>query len=108
MNTTNLSGDTTQAKLRELFPVPVLMYEWPNSEELNSALRQTIREHRSAGDTVYGNGWRSDQNLETWDAPCVGQLLERVEAFHRLLGHLGFKFRTMSFPFRGHETHPSP
>ena len=69
MNTTNLSGDTTQAKLWELFPVPVLMYEWPNSEELNSALRQTIQEHRSDGDTVYGNGWRSDQNLETWDAP---------------------------------------
>jgi len=80
MNPNVLSGDTSQAKLRELFPVPILMYEWPDSEELNSALRQTIQQHRSDGDAVYGNGWRSEQNLETWDAPCVGQLLERIQA----------------------------
>lgn len=80
MSTNSLSGDTAQAELREIFPAPILMYEWPNSEELNCALRQTIQEHRSEGDTVYGHGWRSAQNLETWDAPCIGQLLERIQA----------------------------
>ncbi len=80
MSTTGLSGDTAQAELREIFPVPILMYEWPDSEELNRALRRTIQEHRSEGDDVYGHGWRSKQDLETWDAPCIGQLLERIQA----------------------------
>lgn len=80
MSTNGLSGDTAQAELREVFPVPILTYEWPDSEELNAALRKTIEEHKTEGDRVYGHGWRSAQNLETWDAPCIEQLRQRIQA----------------------------
>jgi uncharacterized protein (TIGR02466 family) len=76
------------AQLAELFPIPVLTYEWPDPAQLNADLQQTImgRMERSPG-VVKTNrgGWQSNTDLQTWTDPPVRVLLQRIQTLMREL-----------------------
>jgi len=78
----------TGAELAELFPVPVLSYQWPDSAQLNADLQKSILEkmERSPG-VVKTNrgGWQSNTDLQTWAQPAVHALLQRIQAMMREL-----------------------
>ena len=75
-------------QLIEFGAIPVLKHLWPESAELNTALRQLIlaRMAGSAGvvDSNAG-GWHSERDLATWKDAAIATLLERVRAMAREL-----------------------
>jgi len=77
------------AELLELFPTPVLLEHWPESDAFNDKLRQTIldRMHRSHG-VVQSNrgGWHSDDDLQTWPEECIQTMVKRIlDATHEMV-----------------------
>jgi len=78
----------TGAELAELFPIPVLTYQWPDSARLNADLQKVILEkmERSPG-VVKTNrgGWQSNTDLQTWAEPAVRALLQRIQLMMREL-----------------------
>jgi uncharacterized protein (TIGR02466 family) len=88
------SAETTasflpEAQLSELFPTPLLQYQWPDSDSLNAELREVIlakmREESSQSSWLGSNigGWRSPKSLHTWPHPCVANLSARIETLVR-------------------------
>ena len=78
--------DPTYPQLIELFPIPLLKYVWPNSEELNNELARVILSKEKEGGGIEATnvgGWHSKRNLQEWDDECVITLLLRIEAMAR-------------------------
>jgi uncharacterized protein (TIGR02466 family) len=77
-----------RAELIEFGAVPILSYQWPDSEQLNARLQQVILAKMTAShglvDTNVG-GWHSDRDLPTWNDPAIATLLDRVRAMAREL-----------------------
>jgi uncharacterized protein (TIGR02466 family) len=58
------------------------MLDWPESDHLNSELRETIlrRERESSGFRISSRGgWQSEADLMTWNSPCVTTLRAMIE-----------------------------
>ena len=67
--------------VRELFPVPVAVCQWPDTERLNKDLREAIlTRYRSSAGVVNSNrrGWHSNFDLHTWPEPCIAEFLAMV------------------------------
>src|SRR5215471_10512157 len=64
------------------FGTPMIAYPWPESDNLNEALREVIlvKEEESKG-LVRSNvgGWHSGTDFFAWDAECVRTLRSRVQ-----------------------------
>jgi uncharacterized protein (TIGR02466 family) len=59
------------------------MVDWPNSDHLNTQLRDVVlrKERESSGIRISNRGgWQSENDLATWDEPCVAQLRGMIEA----------------------------
>jgi uncharacterized protein (TIGR02466 family) len=72
------------SELLSLFPTPVLVRHWPDSDELNARLRELIlrERQRSEGDarTVVETGWQSEHDAPIgWNDPSVSILLDRIK-----------------------------
>jgi len=71
-----------EASLLELFPVPILSYQWPDGARLAAELREVIleRRYRIPGVRVSnrGGGWHSDKDLQDWREAPVAELKRRV------------------------------
>lgn len=86
MSTMTLSTDLTaslpEAQLLELFPIPVLTYQWPDGTRLAAELRGVIMERMSQTPGVQitnqGGGWHSETDLQEWRHPCVEDLKRRM------------------------------
>jgi uncharacterized protein (TIGR02466 family) len=64
------------------FGTPVIAYPWPDSDTLNSALRELIlaKQKDSAGlQRSNIGGWHSGTELFTWDADCIRTLRDRIQ-----------------------------
>lgn len=75
-----------EASLVQLFPAPLLIVQWPDSCELNQALKELVltRKGQDKGiSTTNVGGWHSKKDLQEWNEPCVRALLERM----LVLGH---------------------
>jgi len=78
-----------EAQLSELFPTPLLQYQWPDSDSLNAELREVtlakMREENGQSSWLGSNigGWRSPKSLHTWPHPCVARLSAHVETLVR-------------------------
>src|SRR6476646_1899457 len=72
------------ASLESLFASPVMYFDWPESEGLNTRLKEIVLEtrKRSAG-VVKTNrgGWQSDADLQSWPQPEITELTDRVRRF---------------------------
>lgn len=81
-DTTGLSqGYLPEAQLHQLFPSPILIHHWPDSEALNDGLKQAIsRERARDPGRVRTNrgGWHSHLTLQDWDDVHVQQLMTMV------------------------------
>ncbi|WP_374584639.1 TIGR02466 family protein [Pseudoduganella sp.] len=69
-----------------LFPSPVMHFDWPDSEELNRALRDVVLARRTSScGTVKTNrgGWQSNADMQDWQEAPVRQLLERMTTLAR-------------------------
>lgn len=74
------------ANLVKLFPVPLLIQHWPDSEELNQRLKQIIlvKERAEVGVSATNvGGWHSRRDLTEWGEECVEILLARIQAMAR-------------------------
>ncbi len=83
-NTT--AQDTSRARLDWLFPSPVMVFDWPDSDALNEALRQAVRARRASTVGVVKTnrgGWQSDTDLQSWDDAATKQLVQRMVALVR-------------------------
>jgi uncharacterized protein (TIGR02466 family) len=82
----NPAPDTSQARLDWLFPSPVMVHDWPDSEPLNEALRQAVRARRASTVGVVKTnrgGWQSDTDLQSWGDAATQQLVQRMVALVR-------------------------
>ena len=64
-----------------IFPTPVVLHDWPESTDLNSALREIIltEEQQSPGLSKSNvGGWHSDMGFVLRDDPPIRHLMERI------------------------------
>lgn len=69
-----------------LFSVPYFTFRPEGSVTLAEELKQVILQRRAVdqGITVTNRGgWHSAQDLQTWDAPCIAELVDRIQEFMR-------------------------
>jgi uncharacterized protein (TIGR02466 family) len=65
------------------FATPISTYLWPDSDELNVALKNVILQKEKDEQGVKRSnvgGWHSKQDLFSWPSDCVGTLKDRVIA----------------------------
>ena len=71
-----------EASLQELYPVPILSYQWPDGARLAGALREVIleRRYKTPGVRVSnrGGGWHSENDLQDWSESPVAELKRRI------------------------------
>jgi len=75
-------------ELIEFGAVPVLRYLWPESDELNAALRRVVLAKMASSQGLVDSnegGWHSARDLATWEDPAIATLLERVRTMAREL-----------------------
>ena len=68
-------------KIVHLFTTPVLKYVWPESDELNAELRETIVRHaRRTKGTAYSavGGWQSNDDFQAWAGEAGRAVVQRV------------------------------
>jgi len=78
--------------IRDLFPSPVGLFEWPNTDQLNAELRTAIMARFNSSPGLVSsnrNGWHSKWDLHRWPEPCVAQLMAMLQASSsQLAAHL--------------------
>ena len=67
-----------------LFATPLVIRDWPDSEELNRELSALVMTKEAEDEDGYGvrsnaGGWQSAGNLITWKEPCIEVLRQRIE-----------------------------
>jgi uncharacterized protein (TIGR02466 family) len=70
--------------LKMLFATPVVLHDWPNSEQLNRELADLVLGKEKSDEHGYGTrsnagGWQSAGNLITWKEPCIETFRQRIE-----------------------------
>ena len=71
-----------QVRIRQLFSAPVLQFIWQDCEELNQSLKTLFfekREELPAERMSNAGGWQSPKTLQTWEAPCVSELIKKID-----------------------------
>jgi uncharacterized protein (TIGR02466 family) len=66
----------------DAFRTPILMKQWAECDELNRELLAAIRTRMDRSVGVEGSnrgGWHSDDNLVSWEEPCVRELFRQVQ-----------------------------
>jgi uncharacterized protein (TIGR02466 family) len=76
--------------LTMLFATPLVIHDWPNSEQFNRDLAELVYGSNKADKHGYGTrsnagGWQSPGNLITWQDPAVETFRQRIE---KLVGNL--------------------
>lgn len=64
-----------------VFPTPIAIYDWPDSEMLNAALRTIVLAAESGAETLPRSnvgGWHSDPDFIHRTEPCFEQLRQRI------------------------------
>lgn len=80
-----------------LFSTPLVIHDWPESEQLNQELAELICAKEKSDEHGYGTrsnagGWQSPGNLVAWPEPCIQTLKQRIESVvFNLLGELVHK-----------------
>jgi len=69
---------------RMLFATPLVIRDWPNSEQFNQDLEELVRNSEKEDKDGYGvrsnaGGWQSPGNLITWIDPVVEIFRQRIE-----------------------------
>lgn len=86
-----------QQPLQMMFGVPIIIYDWPDSDELNRSLEELVLAEEATDDNGRGirsnaGGWQSRGNLITREAPAIQQYKDRVQSMiFSLLGELVLK-----------------
>ena len=68
---------------------PFLKYHWPDSDALNSTLRNVILDTMKdtpslqAHDATNIGGWHSERDLQAWASPAITVLLDRIQLIVR-------------------------
>lgn len=70
--------------VRMLFATPLVIHDWPNSEQLNKDLEEIVRNSEKGDKDGYGTrsnagGWQSPGNLITWKEPAIEIFRQRIE-----------------------------
>ena len=84
--TPTAAPETGQARLDWLFPSPVMVHDWADSEPLNQALRDAVRQRRTSTVGVVKTnrgGWQSDTDLQDWGDAATRALVARMFALAR-------------------------
>lgn len=84
---TSNNNDLSGASLDFLFVTPFMRYVWPDSAQLNSVLKELIRDHEQKDQGLKGEysnvgGWHSKVNFHQFDHESVRIVLDR---FHKML-----------------------
>jgi len=86
--------------LRELFSIPILTHQWPDSDELNAELRRVVLGRRDSSPGVVKTnrgGWQSNTDLPSWPDACIRTLMARIQAMMREMVQ-----RTVAHPTPAH------
>lgn len=70
-------------KIAWMFATPVIGFQWPDNDGLNTDLEALILAKESADQTVLNSnagGWQSPDDLLSWGEPCTDELKRRVNA----------------------------
>ena len=73
----------SETELRHIFPIPILQYQWPISEQLNANLSKIILHKKASSDGMRATnigGWHSSRDLQTWNDLSVFQIFRRIES----------------------------
>ncbi len=70
--------------IRMLFATPLVIHDWPNSEQFNRDFEVLVRNSEENDEHGYGTrsnagGWQSPGNLITWKDPVVEIFRQRIE-----------------------------
>ncbi|RLA29447.1 MAG: hypothetical protein DRQ63_00820 [Gammaproteobacteria bacterium] len=70
--------------VRLIFATPLVVHDWPNSEQFNQDLEKLVRHSEDNDKDGYGTrsnagGWQSPGNLITWKDPVVDIFRQRIE-----------------------------
>ena len=75
-------SDLKDAVLLKLFETPVMMFEWPDGEELADKIKALVyKKMESSKGIVVSNvgGWHSEKGIEkTWNDDCIKELMNKV------------------------------
>jgi len=78
-----------EVKVHQLFSTPFLIYQWPDSRELNQELREIILKKKSEAPGVQvtnAGGWHSTKDLNKWEEPGVRNFVQRIDhAIHHIV-----------------------
>lgn len=71
-------------RIRMLFATPLVVHDWPNSEQFNQNFEELIRHSEDNDKDGFGvrsnaGGWQSPGNLITWNDPVVEVFRQRIE-----------------------------
>ncbi len=80
---------TPKATIRDLYPTPVGVFEWPDSDRMNAELRDAILARVSSSPGIVSsnrNGWHSTWDLHRWPEPCFAEFVERLHQALSLYG----------------------
>ncbi len=77
-----------------LFATPLVVHDWPESEQLNKELADLIVRKEKSDNRGYGTrsnagGWQSSGNLIQWPETCIQTLKSRIETIvFKMIGEL--------------------
>ena len=83
--------DSTKIQNILAYPIHLLTYEWEESEELNSELRQMIldKEQKTEGLTQSNvGGFHSDWDLLTWGGDAISEFIKRIQSFSQIMADI--------------------
>jgi uncharacterized protein (TIGR02466 family) len=71
-------------RIRMLFATPLVVHDWPNSEQFNHDFEELVRNSEKEDKDGYGTrsnagGWQSPGNLINWKDPVVEIFRQRIE-----------------------------
>jgi uncharacterized protein (TIGR02466 family) len=71
-------------RIRMLFATPLVVHDWPNSEQFNQDFEGLVRNSEENDEEGYGTrsnagGWQSPGNLINWKDPVVEIFRQRIE-----------------------------
>jgi uncharacterized protein (TIGR02466 family) len=71
-------------RIRMLFATPLVVHDWPDSEQFNQDFEELVRNSEKEDKDGYGTrsnagGWQSPGNLITWKDPVVEIFRQRIE-----------------------------
>lgn len=85
-----------------IFATPVVAIDWPESNDLNTRLREVILTREATSDGVKRSnvgGWHSENDLLTWPEPAIGEFRDMLQAMAQDILNLSLQEADITAPY---------